>query len=211
VHGLGVNPKDGALFIAPGCSACARAKTARGVSPSASRTRWASPWWYQTASWGSGHPDLREELPPFLGLIESRDAGGEWPALSGQGESDFHVLEAARRYVYGFGSNLRTRQPEFLVSADGGRSWQARDAPASLIHVQRRGRDVARNDGRAGTARVGIPRCASTSLGGMAVSCAARMQVAVGPARAASIRSRRPSRRLLPPISTPLAMTARSS
>ena len=27
---------------------------------------------------GSGHPDGRENLPPFLGLIESRDAGASW-------------------------------------------------------------------------------------------------------------------------------------
>ena len=45
------------------------------------------------------------------------------------------MLEAAGRYVYGFGSNFRTRQPEFLVSTDGGRSWRPRDAPASLVSL----------------------------------------------------------------------------
>ena len=31
---------------------------------------------------GSGHPDLRDDLPPFLGLIDSRDAGRSWRAVS---------------------------------------------------------------------------------------------------------------------------------
>jgi hypothetical protein len=137
VHGLGVNPKDGALFIA----------THTGlfrVPEGEDRATRVAERFQDTMGFtvvgpdrflGSGHPDLREELPPYLGLIESRDAGGEWRAVSRQGESDFHVLEAARRYVYGFGSNFRTRRPEFLVSADGGRSWRARDAPTSLVSL----------------------------------------------------------------------------
>jgi hypothetical protein len=137
VHGLGVNPKDGALFIATHTGLFRVPKDEDRATRVAGR--------YQDTMGftvvgpdrflGSGHPDLREELPPFLGLIESRDAGGNWQALSRQGASDFHVLEAAGRYVYGFGSNFRTRRPEFLVSADGGRSWQARDAPASLVSL----------------------------------------------------------------------------
>ena len=137
VHGLGVNPKDGALFIATHTGLF---RVPRGED----RATRVAERYQDTMGFtvvgpdrflGSGHPDLREELPPFLGLIESRDAGGEWRAVSRQGASDFHVLEAAGRYVYGFGSNFRTRQPEFLVSADGGRSWQERDAPASLVSL----------------------------------------------------------------------------
>ena len=37
-----------------------------------------------------------EKLPPFLGLIESRDAGRTWRAVSLQGEADFHVLRSQR-------------------------------------------------------------------------------------------------------------------
>jgi hypothetical protein len=84
---------------------------------------------------GSGHPDGREQLPPFLGLIESRDAGNSWRPVSLQGEVDFHVLEASGRRVYGYGSDFESREPRFLTSADGGRSWQRLTAPEPLISL----------------------------------------------------------------------------
>ena len=137
VHGLGVNPKDGALFIATH-SGLFRAP--RGEERS---TRVAGR--YQDTMGftvvgpdrflGSGHPDGRENLPPFLGLIESRDAGRTWRPLSLLGEVDFHVLEAAGRRVYGFGSNFRTRAATMLVSADGGRRWSERNPPEPLLDL----------------------------------------------------------------------------
>ena len=69
---------------------------------------------------GSGHPDGRDQLPPFLGLIESRDAGRTWRPVSLEGEVDFHVLEASGQRVYGYGSDFETREPRFLASSDGG-------------------------------------------------------------------------------------------
>lgn len=30
---------------------------------------------------GSGHPDLRDDLPPLLGLIRSEDAGRSWQPI----------------------------------------------------------------------------------------------------------------------------------
>lgn len=82
---------------------------------------------------GSGHPDGRDNLPPFLGLIESRDAGQTWKPLSLQGRVDFHVLEAAGKQVYGFGSDWKTRRPRFLRSSDGGDTWTRLTPPESLI------------------------------------------------------------------------------
>ena len=84
---------------------------------------------------GSGHPDGRDELPPFLGLIESRDAGQTWKPISLLGKRDFHVLEARGQRVYGFGSDFETREAALLVSDDGGRSWQRRDTPEGLISL----------------------------------------------------------------------------
>jgi photosystem II stability/assembly factor-like uncharacterized protein len=84
---------------------------------------------------GSGHPDTRDNLPPFLGLIESTDAGRSWRAISRQGESDFHVLEAEGSRVYGFGSDYETRRPQFLASEDGGRTWRERTIPEPLISL----------------------------------------------------------------------------
>jgi hypothetical protein len=84
---------------------------------------------------GSGHPDVRDDLPPFLGLIESRDAGRSWQPVSLLGKSDFHVLEAAGRRVYGFGSDFQTRRARFLVSSDAGRTWRERRVPEPLVSL----------------------------------------------------------------------------
>ena len=82
---------------------------------------------------GSGHPDMREDLPPFLGLIESTDAGESWVEVSLQGEVDFHVLAASGPRVYGFGSVWETNEAVFLASENGGKSWTKHEAPESLI------------------------------------------------------------------------------
>jgi len=51
---------------------------------------------------GSGHPDLREDLPVQLGLIESTDSGKTWEPLALQGDADFHALEPAGDVLYGY-------------------------------------------------------------------------------------------------------------
>lgn len=84
---------------------------------------------------GSGHPDLREGKPPFLGLIESRDAGETWKTLSLEGDWDFHILKTRGRRVYGYGSNFKTRDQALLVSRDGGRRWQPQDLPDPVISL----------------------------------------------------------------------------
>ncbi len=84
---------------------------------------------------GSGHPGGREDLPPFLGLIESSDAGSSWQPVSLLGEADFHALEARGDRVYGFGHDWETREPQFLVSSDGGESWGAEDFPEEFLSV----------------------------------------------------------------------------
>ncbi len=135
VHGLGENPKDGALFIAT------HTGLFRLASPDGKAERIADR--YQDTMGftvagpdrflGSGHPDGREGLPPFLGLIESSDAGETWRPISLQGAADFHVLEARDDHVYGYGSDFDTRQELFLVSADGGHTWRERSAPEPLL------------------------------------------------------------------------------
>jgi photosystem II stability/assembly factor-like uncharacterized protein len=82
---------------------------------------------------GSGHPDGREGLPPFLGLIESTNAGETWKEVSLMGEVDFHLLAAAGDQIYGFGSEWEGEGALFLASTDGGRTWDQRPAPAPLI------------------------------------------------------------------------------
>lgn len=137
VHGLGVNPADGALFVATHTGlfrAASGERTARRVGD-----RYQDTMGFAVVGpdrfLGSGHPDLRERLPPFLGLVESRDAGRSWREVSLQGSVDFHVLEASGRHVFGYGSHWDTREPRFLASADGGRRWQRLEAPEPLVSL----------------------------------------------------------------------------
>lgn len=137
VHGLGINPADGALFVAT------HTGLFRAGDGDMKATRVAGR--YQDTMGfavvgpdrflGSGHPDLRENLPPFLGLIESADAGESWKAVSLQGEVDFHVLEARAHRIYGYGSDFESRRARFLTSTDGGRRWTRLRAPAELVSL----------------------------------------------------------------------------
>ncbi len=137
VHGLGINPADGALFIATHTGLF----RAGGGEDRAKRVaeRYQDTMGFTIVGrdrfLGSGHPDLREKLPPFLGLIESRDAGRTWKPVSLLGKRDFHVLEASGRRVYGFGSDFETRQAGLMVSDDDGRTWEDRDAPEALLSL----------------------------------------------------------------------------
>lgn len=137
VHGLGVNPADGALFVAT--------HTGLFRAPQGEmRARRVADRFQDTMGFtvtgpdrflGSGHPDGREGLPPFLGLIRSNDAGRTWQPVSLLGERDFHVLEAAGPRVYGYGSDFKSRQASLLVSDDGGRSWEERTPPEPLLSL----------------------------------------------------------------------------
>ena len=122
VHGLGVNPASGEVYAA----------THTGVfriSKDGAATRIADR--YQDTMGftvvgpdhflASGHPDLREELPPLLGLLESKDGAKTWDKKSLLGEADFHALRYAHRTIYGYDSTGSA----FMVSRDG-RRWSTR-------------------------------------------------------------------------------------
>jgi hypothetical protein len=137
VHGLGVNPADGALFVA----------THTGLfraGPGERRARRVAGRYQDTMGFtvtgpnrflGSGHPDGREDVPPFLGLIRSTDAGRSWQPVSLFGERDFHVLEATGQRIFGYGSDFDSQQTSLLVSEDGGRTWEERSPPEPLISL----------------------------------------------------------------------------
>ena len=142
VHGLGLNPSDGALFIATHTGLFRSAEGARRSERVADRSQ-------DTMGFtvigpdhflGSGHPDLREELPPLLGLIESRDAGATWEPVSLLGEADFHVLESAGNRVYGFDAS----GGRLLVSRDGGKAWNRRPIPEPLVSLAIHPEDASR-------------------------------------------------------------------
>ena len=70
----------------------------------------------------SGHPDLREDLPPQLGLIESTDAAETWRSLPLQWRADFHALDVSSDLIYGYDS----ANGALLKTLDG-RGWQVID------------------------------------------------------------------------------------
>lgn len=134
VHGLGINPADGALFIATHTGLFRVGKDSRKAVRVEDR--------YQDTMGfsivgpnrflGSGHPDAREqELPPLLGLIESGDAGKTWEPISLLGEADFHVLRSVGKHVYGYDAS----NDRLLASADAGRDWKELDKPAPIVDL----------------------------------------------------------------------------
>lgn len=135
VHGLGINPKDGALFIATHTGLFRAAAGEQKAARVGDRYQDTMGFTVVGADrfLGSGHPDGRDGLPPYLGLIESEDAGRRWEPVSLLGKADFHVLEASGSRVYGFGSDFATRRAQFLISTDGGRQWTERDVAAPLV------------------------------------------------------------------------------
>lgn len=134
VHGLGINPADGSLFIATHTGLFRVGKDSRKAVRIADR--------YQDTMGfsivgpnrfiGSGHPDLREQdLPPLLGLIESADAGKTWNPISLLGEADFHVLRSAGKRVYGYDAS----NDRLLASADEGQTWKELDKPGQIVDL----------------------------------------------------------------------------
>lgn len=137
VHGLGINPADGALFIAT------HTGLFRAAPDEQTATR-VGDLYQDTMGFtvvgpdrflGSGHPDLRTGQPPFLGLVASTDAGRSWSEVSLGRDADFHVLEASGDLVVGYGSDFETRQPQLLRSEDGGAAWTELRPPAPLIDL----------------------------------------------------------------------------
>lgn len=113
IHGLGVDPADDSLFVATHLGLFHVDESGR---PGRVADRYQDTMAFTVVGpghfLGSGHPDLREDLPVHLGLIESTDAGDTWTPLALQGEADFHILEPAGDALYAYdatsGSLLRT-------------------------------------------------------------------------------------------------------
>ena len=105
-HGLGVDPADGAVFIATHTGLFRSPEgedEARRVGESFQDTMGftvTGPGRFL----GSGHPDAQSDKPPMLGLMQSEDAGKSWTSVALEGVADFHVLRAAGRDVIGYDS-----------------------------------------------------------------------------------------------------------
>ncbi len=123
IHGLGINPADGTLYAATHSGIY----RIGGGRASVVANRYQDTMGFTVIGkdhfLASGHPDLREELPPLLGLLESRDAGETWRKRSLLGEADFHALRFAHGDVWGYDSTSST----LMVSKDRER-WDSRSS-----------------------------------------------------------------------------------
>jgi hypothetical protein len=133
VHGLGVNPADDALYIATHTGLF---RQARGSDDSERvGDRLQDTMGFAVAGpdrfLGSGHPDLRDGLPPLLGLIRSSDAGRSWESVSLLGEADFHALRIAGSRVVGYDSS----GVRVMSSEDSGRTWSQFQPPAEIADL----------------------------------------------------------------------------
>ncbi len=134
VHGLGTDGPNGDVLAATHTGLF---RLREGVEPERVADRRQDTMAFTTDGdrlLGSGHPDVREDLPAHLGLIQSTDAGQTWSAVSLQGDADFHALSVLREQVVGWDSLSRA----VLASSDGGRSWVTGaelEAVADLEHL----------------------------------------------------------------------------
>jgi photosystem II stability/assembly factor-like uncharacterized protein len=133
VHGLGVNPKDGSLFIATHTGLFRAGPGESKASRVGDSTQDTMGFTVAGADrfLGSGHPGEFDNAINPLGLIRSTDAGRSWETVSLSGEADFHVLRWADGTVYGVDSG----SGRLMVSGDGGESWEQRSPPAPLIDL----------------------------------------------------------------------------
>lgn len=126
VHGLGVDPADGQLYVAthdglyrlpatgePSLVGSGRQDT-MGFTVAGPHTFLAS-----------GHPAPGQNGPRHLGLIESTDAGDSWATRSLAGQADFHTLRYRHDTVYGYNSTTG----QLLTSGDK-TAWQTRATKA---------------------------------------------------------------------------------
>ncbi|GAA1909116.1 hypothetical protein GCM10009716_18830 [Streptomyces sodiiphilus] len=139
VHGLGIDPADGTVYVAThhGLVRIAEDGTAERVGDASDYMGFAvtGPGTFL----GSGHPapDADTDVHHF-GLLESTDAGRTWTTLSLGGEADFHALVYAHDTVYGYDST----RGGLRVSEDG-TTWEDRATlPAADIAVSPEGPDV---------------------------------------------------------------------
>lgn len=118
VHGLGIDPADGALFVATheglftvGDDDALRAVGDRRYDTMAFTVIGAGQFL------ASGHPAPGDDQPSNLGLIASGDTGQTWQSLSLAGSADFHALEASPDgLVWGVDGGR-------LIFSDDGTTW----------------------------------------------------------------------------------------
>ena len=136
VHGVGVDPADGAIVIAghhglfglTGEGTLApRQDSPQTGGPDLMGFTVAGP----AAYLASGHPAPQDTSTPNpLGLVRSTDGGATWEPISLHGQVDFHALDVDGPAVVG----LDATRGLLMTSSDSGRTWQER-APLAALDV----------------------------------------------------------------------------
>ena len=80
---------------------------------------------------GSGHPDSKAKLPPYLGLISSDDGGASWEVISRLGEADLHKIVLKHDRMYAIDAVIAA----VLVSDDGGRTFTEHFTPRDQVLI----------------------------------------------------------------------------
>lgn len=132
VHALGVDPGDGELYMATH-TGLFRVEGPDRATRIADRFQDTMGFTVVGPDHflASGHPDLREDLPPRLGLLESTDAGVTWDQVSLTGDADLHALAVAGGRLYAADST----SGNVLVSDDRGRTWRIQGTAALAVLV----------------------------------------------------------------------------
>ncbi|MEU8246444.1 F510_1955 family glycosylhydrolase [Nonomuraea sp. NPDC048916] len=121
IHGLGVDPADGAIYVA-GHYGLFRVRSDGAADRVADRIQDYMGFTVvgPRTFLASGHPaaDSPGESP-HLGLIRTTDSGRTWTTVSEEGVADFHTLHVAGDTIYAFD----TQSGRLRRSADGGQSW----------------------------------------------------------------------------------------
>lgn len=163
IHGLGIDPADDSLYVA----------THHGLfhidgagTPERVADRWQDTMAFTVVGPGhflaSGHPDLREELPPHLGLIESTDGGESWTPLALQGEADFHILEPAGAVLYAYDATTGR-----LLRTEDRRTFdEVLTAPLISVAATRANGPVFATTGKGKVVSIDTATGETTSLGG---------------------------------------------
>ena len=129
IHGLGADPSDGTLYVATHFGVF----RVKDGSSERVADRWQDTMGFAVVGPGrflaSGHPDLREDLPTSLGLIESTDGAETWRPVSLLGNADLHAIEAVEDHIYAFDS----LSGELIVTTDRKR-WKT-IARAALVDL----------------------------------------------------------------------------
>lgn len=166
VHGLGVNPADGMLYVASHHGVF-RVDGQGDAEQIAGRTQDFMGFSIVGPNHflASGHPGPHDEgQPANLGLIESTDAAQNWTALSLSGQADFHGMEAKHGRIYGYDS----QSGQIMISTDM-QTWDRRarlgiadlavapDQPDEIIATTKQGPARSTDGGRTFMVLTGAP------------------------------------------------------